>query len=151
MSTPHGTVLPFITAAKSTVPSLGPVRPFMAVAHLLDQSHFGLKGYRLRKFSSFRPICYYVRTLLWLPSSSTIVNTFGRVFNGYSCFSVLLINEWILIENYFQKLHTPVLLAFDANNGSRVYEWSFDSGVGKRIDVKEARKMSPYGISSCLF
>ncbi|CAG9537077.1 unnamed protein product [Cercopithifilaria johnstoni] len=71
-----------------------------------------------------------------LTKSSTI----GIIFDV--SLAKVLDKIYLLLAKLAQKLHNPVHLALDNNNKTRIYEWSFESGVGKQIDLKKRWEIS---------
>uniref|UniRef100_A0A0R3RW21 Neurogenic locus Notch protein n=1 Tax=Elaeophora elaphi TaxID=1147741 RepID=A0A0R3RW21_9BILA len=61
--------------------------------------------------------------------------TIGIIFEASP--AKILDNIYSLLAKLAQKLHNPVHLALDNNNKTRIYEWSFENGVGKEISLKK--------------
>uniref|UniRef100_A0AAF5Q6Q2 Uncharacterized protein n=1 Tax=Wuchereria bancrofti TaxID=6293 RepID=A0AAF5Q6Q2_WUCBA len=58
-------------------------------------------------------------------------------YDGMDCDRNLLLRNLTDSSTIGIKLHNPVRLALDSNNKTRIYEWSFENGVGKEINLKE--------------
>ncbi|VDK66643.1 unnamed protein product [Onchocerca ochengi] len=68
-------------------------------------------------------------------------NTIGIIFDGSP--TKVLDKIYSLLAKLAQKLHNPVYLALDNNNNkARIYEWSFENGAGKEINLGEQWEMS---------
>ncbi|KAL3989604.1 Ankyrin repeats (3 copies) family protein [Acanthocheilonema viteae] len=67
-------------------------------------------------------------------------NTIGIIFDVSP--TKVLDKIYSLLSKLAQKLHNPVHLALDNNNKTRIYEWSFENGIGKQIDLKKRWEMS---------
>ncbi|OZC10869.1 hypothetical protein X798_02013 [Onchocerca flexuosa] len=73
--------------------------------------------------------------------SLTESNTIGIIFDGSP--TKVLDKIYSLLAKLAQKLHSPVYFALDNNNNkARIYEWLFENGAGKEINLKEQWKIS---------
>ncbi|KAK6112710.1 Ankyrin repeats (3 copies) family protein [Brugia pahangi] len=58
-------------------------------------------------------------------------------YDGMDCDRNMLLRDLTDSSTIGIKLHNPVRLALDSNNKTRIYEWSFENGVGKEINLRE--------------